>query len=144
MWSSGLREESSINKRGQNRLRGEWSSAERREKQPEQGIGRRRRRLRTRGQAEESDESEDEAAGVRTTESEKTARGQATHKGHCENWRERLQREIGRGTRRPRVGWMASTTLLSLESLCGGGVPSSHPSLGLSVFFLSFFLQKEP
>ena len=23
--------------------------------------------------------------------------------------------------------------------LCGGGVPSSHPSLGLSVFFLSFF-----
>ena len=29
-----------------------------------------------------------------------------------------------------------STTLLSLKSLCGGGVPSSHPSLGLSVFFL--------
>ena len=25
------------------------------------------------------------------------------------------------------------------KSLCGGGVPSSHPSLGLSVFFLSFF-----
>ena len=23
--------------------------------------------------------------------------------------------------------------------MCGGGVPSSHPSLGLSVFFLSFF-----
>ena len=33
---------------------------------------------------------------------------------------------------------MASATLLSLKSLCGGGVPSSHPSLGLSVFFLSF------
>ena len=34
-------------------------------------------------------------------------------------------------------GWAtASTTLLSLKSLCGGGVPSSHPSLGLSVFFL--------
>jgi len=32
----------------------------------------------------------------------------------------------------------ASTTLLSLKSLCGGGVPSSHPSLGVSVFFLSF------
>jgi len=29
-------------------------------------------------------------------------------------------------------------TLLCLKSLCGGGVPSSHPSLGLSVFFLSF------
>ena len=27
----------------------------------------------------------------------------------------------------------------SLKSLCGGGVPFSHPSLGLSVFFLSFF-----
>ena len=26
----------------------------------------------------------------------------------------------------------------SLKSLCGGGVPFSHPSLGLSVFFLSF------
>ena len=25
------------------------------------------------------------------------------------------------------------------NGLCGGGVPSSHPSLGLSVFFLSFF-----
>ena len=38
------------------------------------------------------------------------------------------------------LGWAtASTTLLSLKSLCGGGVPSSHPSLGLSVFFLSFF-----
>ena len=35
------------------------------------------------------------------------------------------------------LGWAtASTTLLSLKSLCGGGVPSSHPSLGLSVFFL--------
>ena len=30
-------------------------------------------------------------------------------------------------------------TPLSLKSLCGGGVPSSHPSLGLSVFFLSFW-----
>ena len=26
---------------------------------------------------------------------------------------------------------------LQLKSLCGGGVPSSHPSLGLAVFFLS-------
>ena len=29
--------------------------------------------------------------------------------------------------------------VVTLKSLCGGGVPSSHPSLGLSVFFLSFF-----
>ena len=29
---------------------------------------------------------------------------------------------------------------LSLKSLCGGGVPSSHPSLGLYVFFLSLSL----
>ena len=34
-------------------------------------------------------------------------------------------------------GWRI--TPLSLKSLCGGGVPSSHPSLGLSIFFLSFF-----
>ena len=34
-------------------------------------------------------------------------------------------------------GWaMDSATPLSLKSLCGGGMPSSHPSLGLSVFFL--------
>ena len=31
--------------------------------------------------------------------------------------------------------------LLSLKSLCGDGVPFSHPSLGLSVCFLSFFFQ---
>ena len=29
---------------------------------------------------------------------------------------------------------------LHVKSLCGGGVPSSHPSLGLSVLFLSFLL----
>ena len=33
---------------------------------------------------------------------------------------------------------LLKTTHLSLKSLCGGGAPSSHPSLGLSVFFLSF------
>jgi len=55
---------------------------------------------------------------------------------------EGLRREIERG-RRPTnqgLGWAtASTTLLSLKSLCGGGVPSSHPSLGMSVFFLCLF-----
>ena len=30
------------------------------------------------------------------------------------------------------------TTHVKTRMLCGGGVPSSHPSLGLSVFFLSF------
>ena len=35
-----------------------------------------------------------------------------------------------------------SLTHLSLKSLCGGGVPSSHPSLGLSVFFLSFYTRQ--
>ena len=40
------------------------------------------------------------------------------------------------------LGWAtASTTLLSLKSLCGGGVPSSHPCLWV-VCFLSFFLFK--
>ena len=43
---------------------------------------------------------------------------------------EGLRREIGRG-RRPRVGdgSRSSTTLLSLNPLCGGGVPSSLQSL---------------
>ena len=58
----------------------------------------------------------------------------------CAERREK-QREQGIGRR---------TTPLSLKSLCGSGVPSSHPSLGLSVFFLfsclfsffSFFRQK--
>ena len=100
MWS--LREESSINKRGQNRLRGEWSSAERREKQPEQGIGRRRRRLRTRGQAEESDESEDETAGERTRMRVGTGRTRGGMKVAARIG-EKLRREIGRGGR-PRVG----------------------------------------
>ena len=52
--------------------------------------------------------------------------------------RSACETRLGRG-RHPQ-GWAtASTTPLSLKSLCGGGVPSSHPSLGLSVFFLSFF-----
>ena len=35
--------------------------------------------------------------------------------------------------------WYLSSSLFIylLKSLCGGGVPSSHPSLGLSVYFLS-------
>ena len=51
---------------------------------------------------------------------------------------EKLRREIGSG-RRPRVGRrLASTTLLPLKSLCGGGVPSSHPSLGCPFSFFLF------
>jgi len=50
---------------------------------------------------------------------------------------ERLRREIGRGRRPCKGGWAtASTTLLPLKSR----VPSSHPSLGFSIFFLSFSL----
>ena len=30
-----------------------------------------------------------------------------------------------------------NAVLSTLKPLCGGGVPSSHPSLGVSVFFLS-------
>ena len=52
---------------------------------------------------------------------------------------EGLRREIEKEADAQGLGWAtASTTLLSLKSLCGGGVPSSHPpSLGLAVFFLS-------
>ena len=42
-----------------------------------------------------------------------------------------------KGGRRP-----APHSPLLKKSLCGGGVPSSQPSLGLSVFFLSFFLPR--
>jgi len=35
---------------------------------------------------------------------------------------------------------LAPHSPLLKKSLCGGGVPSSHPSLGLSVFFLSFWI----
>ena len=65
MWS--LREESSINSRGQNMPRGGRSYAERREKQREQGIGRDGSGdAAFQNEAEESDESEDETAGERT------------------------------------------------------------------------------
>ena len=82
-------------------------------------------------EAEESDKSEDETAGERTTRVGRTRGGMKV----AARIGEKLRREIGSG-RRPRVGDGYSTTLLSLKSLCGGGVPSSHPSFGLSVFFL--------
>jgi len=87
-------------------------------------------------EAEESDESEDEAAeaaGERTTRVRRPRGGMKV----CENWRERDCEE--RLEEADKQGWAtASTTLLSLKSLCGGGVPSSHIPLWLvlGVFFL--------
>ena len=82
-------------------------------------------------EAEESDATEEEATRESTTRGGRPRGGMkvAARVG------ERLRREIGRGGR-PRVGDGWRITPLSLKSLCGGGVPSSHPSLGLSVFFL--------
>ena len=40
----------------------------------------------------------------------------------------------------PLVWRVCFLSFFLLKSLCGGGVPSSHPSLGFTVFFLSFFL----
>ena len=84
-------------------------------------------------EAEESDESGEETAGERTTRVGRTRGGMKV----AARIGEKLRREIGRGGS-PR-GWATGLTPhFSLKSLCGGGVPSSHPSLGLSVFFLSF------
>ena len=46
---------------------------------------------------------------------------------------------LARETQEIHMGCHPSTHVSSLKSLCGGGVPCSHPSLGLSVFFLSFY-----
>ena len=63
---------------------------------------------------------------------------------HLCTYRRILEGEKKRGMRGPatrsafwgcRAIVLATRTLLSLKSLCGGGVPFSHPSLGLSVFF---------
>ena len=59
------------------------------------------------------------------------------HKGGSENRRQTAKRDRKRQT--PKGGRrLAPHSPLLKKSLCGGGVPSSHPSLGLSVFFLSF------
>ena len=56
----------------------------------------------------------------------------------------RLPKKPPSGLRREREeadaqGWAtAKHTFLPVKSLCGGGVPSSHPSFGLYVLFLSF------
>ena len=41
-----------------------------------------------------------------------------------------------------RAGGRSKRRIFTFAALCGGGVSSSHPSLGLSVFFLSFFAQR--
>ena len=58
------------------------------------------------------------------------------HAGCSENRRQAAKRDRKRQT--PKGGRrLAPHSPLLKKSLCGGGVPSSHPSLGLSVFFLS-------
>ena len=84
----------------------------------ERGRGERRDRGR-------SDRSEND-------EGRKTA---GRHKGGSENRRQTAKRDRKRQT--PKGGRrLAPHSPLLKKSLCGGGVPSSHPSLGLSVFFL--------
>ena len=58
------------------------------------------------------------------------------HEGCSENRRGTAKRDRKRQT--PKGGRRLAPHSPLLKSLCGGGVPSSHPSLGLSVFFLSF------
>ena len=88
-------------------------------------AGRGRRERRDRGG---SDKGENDESGT-------AARW---HEGCSEKRRETAKRDTKRQT--PQGGRrLAHHTLLSLKSLCGGGVPFSHPSLGLCVFFLSFY-----
>ena len=64
------------------------------------------------------------------------------HEGCSENRRETAKRDRKRSfvwkRRTPKGGRRLAHHTPLLKSLCGGGVPFSHPSLGLSVFFLSF------
>ena len=63
----------------------------------------------------------------------------------------RLQREAARDCEKryeeaDSPGWATAserTTPLFLKSLCGGGVPSSHPSLGCLFSFFLFFLKRK-
>ena len=115
--------------------RGGQSYAERRKKPREQRD--RQAAASSQNEAEGSDATEEEATGERTTGVGRPRGGMKV----AARIGEGLRREIGK-EEADSQGWAtASTTLLSLKSLCGGGVPSSHPSLGLSVFFLSFALQ---
>ena len=133
MWS--LREESSINSRGQNMPRG---GAELRRKAGEAASARdRQAAAASQDEADESDATEEEATGGRTTRVGRP-RGGMIHEGCSENRRGTAKGDRKRQTTKAQgLGWAtASTTLLSLKSLCGGGVPSSHPSLGFSILFL--------
>ena len=92
----------------------------------ERGRGERRDRRR-------SDKGKNDESGT-------TARW---HEGCSENRRETAKRDRKRRT--PKGGRrLAHHTPLLKIPLCGGGVPSSHPSLGLSVFFLSFCTIQPP
>merc|ERR1712086_1215510 len=86
-----------------------------------------------RGRGERSDRGRSDKR--ENDESGKTARW---HEGCSENRRGTAKRDRKRQTPK-RQGWAtaSTTTLLSLKSLCGGSVPSSHPSLAS---LLSFFL----
>ena len=94
---SSLREESSINSRGQSMPRGGRSCAERQEKPRGQGIGRRRRRRRTR-QRRATRQRKKEATRERTTRVGRPRGGMKV----AARIGEGLRREIGKG-RRPRV-----------------------------------------
>ena len=98
---SSLREESSINSRGQNMPRGGQSScAERREKPREQGIGRRRRRRRSgRGRGERRDRG-----GSDRRENDESGTTARWHEGRSENRRETAKGDRKRQTPKG-LGW---------------------------------------
>ena len=103
-------------------------------------FGRRERarlEARERGEREREEREQNKQAGV----SKKTIPRAASLNGYLsegcsENRRETAKRDRKRWT--PKGGRRLAHHTPLLKSLCGGGVPFSHPSLGLSVFFLSF------
>ena len=64
-------------------------------------------------------------------------------RGACSFVHALWERPGGGGTRKKNSESKDADLKIRLKSLCGGGVPSSHPSLGLSVFFLSHPLPSE-
>ena len=128
-----MREESSIDSRGQDNLRYAARRAELRRKAKEAARTRdRQAAAASQNEAEGERRDRGRSDKGRIDESGTTARW---HEGCSEKRRETAKRDRKRRT--PKGGRRLAHHTPLLKSLCGGGVPSSHPSLGLSVFFLS-------
>ena len=102
------------------------------------GSAGRRRRRRRKDEADESDATD--RGGSYRRENDESGTTARWHEGCSENRRGTAKGDRKRQTTKEGLGWAtASTTLLSLKSLCGGGVPSSHPHPSRARCLFSFF-----